>query len=105
MAEIDTFAALLIEESKRFLEKYDANLDAASKSAFLHASLLLAFCGLEAHVNSIAEEFELRPDLTPHEISILTERDIRLDQGEFKLGGLKMYPISERFLFLFHRFS
>lgn len=64
MADIDTFATLLLEESKRFLERYQLSNDCEAKTAFLHSALLLAFCGLEAHVNSVAEEFELRADLS-----------------------------------------
>lgn len=105
MAEIDSFATLLIEESKRFLEKVSLVKEAEAKTAFLHSALLLAFCGLEAHISSVAEEFESRSDVSLYERSILSEREIRLDQGEIRLGGLKMYPLSERFLFIYHRFS
>jgi hypothetical protein len=106
MADIDAFAALLIEESKRFFEKYESSDDEDAKRAFLHASLLLVFCGLEAHINSVAEEFESGADITIHDKSVILEREVKLELGEFKLlNGLKMYPIDERLLFLYRRFS
>lgn len=105
MADIDKFATLLLEESKRFLEKHRSTEDEEAKTAFLHSSLLLAFCGFEAHVNSVAAEFEPQSDLYIYERSILCEKEIRIEFGEPKLGGLKMYPITERFLFMYQRFS
>jgi hypothetical protein len=60
---------------------------------------------LEAHVNSVAEEFISRPEVSLYERSILLEKEIRLETGEFKLGGLKIYPITERFLFIYQKFS
>jgi hypothetical protein len=105
MADIDAFAADLLEESKRFLEKCKSSEDKSARSAYLHASLLLAFSGLEAHINSVADEFVDRPEINIYDRSILIEKEIRLEMGEVKLTGLKMYPPTERFMFLYHRLS
>jgi hypothetical protein len=43
MANIDAFAILLLEESKRFLEKYQLSEDENARTAFLHSALLLVF--------------------------------------------------------------
>ena len=57
VADIDSFAIQLLEESKRFAEKCRlTTLDLEASCAFRHAALLLVFCALEAHVNAIAEE-------------------------------------------------
>jgi hypothetical protein len=49
VAEFDQFASTLLEEAKRFLEKSREADDAAGKAAFLHATVMLAFCAFEAH--------------------------------------------------------
>ena len=56
---------------------------------------MLAFCALEAHTNAIADEFSARPELTVHERAVLLEQEVRLDKGEFKTGGLKIYRLEE----------
>ena len=67
MDSIDTFASLLLEESKRFLElASDASHD-EGVTANLHASMVLAFCALEAHVNAVSDEMAFRKGLTAHE--------------------------------------
>lgn len=77
----------------------------AGRSAHLHASLALAFCALEAHLNSIADEMTLAAGVTTPELSILQERELRLDSGTYVLGGLKIYRTEDRIEFLFARFS
>lgn len=106
MREVDEFSRALIEEAKRFYEKAYHETDIEGKRAFLHASLLLGFCALEAHVNGIAEDFLVRTDLSVLERSILAEEELRLENGEFKLiGQLKMYRLEDRIAFLYRKFS
>lgn len=106
MADIDDFATSLLEEAKRFLEKAEGERDSVARNAYLHSALLLSFCSLEAHVNAVAEEFAgARHDLTPQEQGVLLEKEVRLEDGEFKLGGLRMYRLTERIEFLHVRFG
>ncbi len=106
MAEIDLFANQLLEESKRFLEKANETSDTISRTAHTHASLLLAFCALEAHINAIAEEFSIGQNLSAHERGILLEKEVKLQDGEFRLtGGLKITRLEERIEFLHAKFS
>jgi len=105
MANIDEFATSLLEEAKRFLEKANEHADDTARTAFLHAALMLAFCSLEAHVNAMGEEFALRPDLPLHAKAVLLEKEVRLNDGEFTLGGLRMYRIEDRIQFLHKQFS
>jgi hypothetical protein len=106
VAEIDLFANQLLEEAKRFLEKAAESPDPVAEAASLHAALLLAFCALEAHINSICEEFLIRPDLSAHEKGILLERDVRLENGEFQLKpGLRIARLEDRIEFLHAKFS
>ena len=105
MVDIDEFAMSLLEEAKRFLEKATDDVDATARTAYLHAALMLAFCSLEAHINAIGEEFATRPDLSLHVKSILLEQEVKLDDGEFKLGGLRMYRLEDRILFLHRQLS
>jgi hypothetical protein len=105
LPDIDDFATSLLEEAKRFLEKAVEESEPAVQNAYLHAGLLLAFSSLEAHVNAIAEEFAGRPELTPHERGILLEKEIYLKDGEFRIGGLRMYRLTDRIEFLHNRFT
>ncbi|MGY3618402.1 hypothetical protein [Bradyrhizobium sp. USDA 10063] len=106
MADIDDFATSLLEEAKRFLEKaQEAASDPVAHLAYLHAALMLGFCSLEAHVNAIADEFAGRPELSQHETGFLLERDVKLENGEFVLGGLRMSRLEDRLAFLHRRFS
>lgn len=103
MDNIDDFASLLLEESKRFLEKAQSstNLD-----AYLHAALNLAFCSLEAHVNAIAEEMLLAPNIAAWDISVLAEKKIELKNGRITvLDQQKMYRLEDRLLFISQRFT
>lgn len=106
MAAIDLFANQLLEEAKRFLEKGKEATDDRARAANLHAALMLAFCALEAHVNSIGDEFSLGVVLSIHEKGLLLERDVRLEDGEFRLkDNLKIAKLEDRIQFLHSKFS
>jgi hypothetical protein len=106
VANVDDFAARLLEESKRFFEKAKEDSGAEGKTACLHASLTLAFCAFEAHMNSIAEELSLQSELSILDRSILEEKDYRLIDGQFALAETsKFYRLTDRVEFLFARFS
>lgn len=106
MDSIDTFASLLLEEAKRFLELANEASEDEGRNANLHASMVLAFCALEAHVNAVSDEMALQKGLTVHEKSILLEREVRLDNGQYKLkNDLKIHRLEDRMLFLFARFT
>ena len=106
MNQADLFSRDLIEEAKRFLEKAKKEPDPEGKNAYLHASLFISFAALEAHVNSIADDFIDCKGLTVLERSILSEKNIAFDSGEFKLTNqLKMYRLEERIEFIIRKFS
>lgn len=106
MDSIDTFASLLLEEAKRFLELANVASDDEGERANLHASMVLAFCALEAHINAVSDEMALQKGLTAHEKSILLEREVSLENGQYKLTtALKMHRLEDRILFLFARFT
>jgi len=105
-ASIDNFARLLFDEAKAFLETGRNASAPEVQAAHLHASLLLGFCAFEAHVNSIADDFHTRGDLTLLDQSILREKKIDLVDGEHQLTNeLKMYRLEDRILYLFAKFS
>ena len=60
---------------------------------------MLAFCALEAHVNATADELSERPELSIHERALLLEQDVRFDNGEFKVGGMRIVRLEDRILF------
>lgn len=106
MAEVDQLSRTLIEEAKRFLEKATEETAPDGKQAYLHAALVLGFSSFEAHINSIAEDFLVRSELTVIEKSILAEKDYRLQEGQFEINeSLKMYRLTERIEFIYRRFS
>lgn len=106
MADVDQFARDLLEEAKRFLEKALDEANPQGKQAYLHSAIVLGFCSFEAHVNSIASDFLVRPDLTVLEKSILGEQDFKFVNGEFLVTeSLKIYRLTERVEFLHRRFS
>jgi hypothetical protein len=85
MHDIDDFASTLLEEAKRYLELASDAHDPVARNAHLHASLMLSFCALEAHVNAVADEMAMRTGLSPQELGVLLEREVRLENGSFKL--------------------
>jgi hypothetical protein len=106
MAALSDFAADLLEEAKRFLEKAsDGSSDNGTK-AFLHAALMLGFAAFEAHINAIADDFLSRSDLSPHERGVLSEKAVELVHGEFQVKNtLKIQRLEDKVLFLSQRFS
>ena len=106
MAAVDQFATVLLEEAKRFLEKSKAETSADGKTAYLHAALNLGFCALEAHINSIADDFSSRQDLSPLDRSILLEKRVELKNGRFELvDKLKLFRLEERMEYFHRKFS
>lgn len=106
MTEIDHFAALLLNEAKRFLEKAAECDEDTEEQADLHAALLLGFCSLDANINAIALDFDRKKDLSAHDRSILFEREVQLDNGEFvDIDRLKMWRMEDRIQFLHKRLS
>ncbi len=107
MAALSNFAAGLLEEAKRLLEKATETSDTDGKKAFLHSALLVGFAAFEAHVNAIADDFLTRPELTPHERGLLAEAQVDLVDGLFcvKEDILRIQRLDDRVLFLCRRFS
>lgn len=106
MPVIDEFASSLLEEAKQFLEKSSAGVSADGRDAYLHAAVLLAFCSLEAHVYAISEDFAEEKTFTPHEIGLLQERAVRLEDGEFTVKStLQIARLEDRIQFLHRKFA
>ena len=106
MSALDQFAVLLFEEAKRFLEKGSSERTATDKAAYFHASIIMGFCSLEAHINAIADDFLTRTDLSLHDKSVLSEKRVEFAEGRFKLSdNLQIYRLEDRLLYLCERFS
>jgi len=105
MNEFDKFSLRLIEESKRFLEKAINEESIEGQSAYLHASLVIGFSALEAFINGIADEILVGTNISVLERSILSERDIKLINGEFQVQAnlVKHFRLEERIQFLYKR--
>jgi hypothetical protein len=99
--EIDIFANQLLEEARRFFEKAGETTDAPGKGANLHAALMLSFCALEAHINAMGEEVASRFDLPVHGKGVLLEKEVKLENGEFRMTqSLRMAKLEDRIEFL-----
>jgi hypothetical protein len=106
MKGIDVFATELFEEAKRFLEKAKECGETEGRMPFLHAALLVGISSLEAHINAIAQEMSARSGLNITDYSILFEKELIFDKGEFELTNkLKMYNLCDRILFVSKRFG
>jgi hypothetical protein len=106
MNSFDTFAYQLWEEAKRFNEKAIDSIDPSAKEPFFHATILIGMSALEAYINGICEDLLTNPNIPIHEQSILYEKEIQFDSGEFKIGEkLQMYRLTDRIEFLFFKFS
>src|ERR1700676_3732158 len=89
-----------------FLRKRPIRQKRKAQDAYLHASLMLSFCALEARVNSMSDEASLRSDLSEHERGLVLERDVRLQDGKFEVhSGLKIIRLEDRIEFLHTKLS
>lgn len=105
-SDVDNVARTLLEEAKRFLEKAKEEDGQEGVTAYLHASLVLGVASLEAHLNSIAEDFFAEKEFSLLEQSLLTESEIQFVDGQFELSNrLKMSRLEDRIEFLFRKFS
>lgn len=103
---IDVFSSLLREEAKRFLELGSGCADVAGQSAYFHAAVILGFNALECHLAAITDDIESTATLSAHERALLTQRDVRLADGEFVVtDSLKMVPLEDRIQLMHWHFS
>ncbi len=106
MNSFDIFASQLWEEAKRFNEKAIDSVDPTAKEPFFHAAILIGMSALEAYINGICEDLMTNPNIPLHEQSILCEKEIQFDGGEFRIGEkLQMYRLTDRIEFLFFKFG
>lgn len=99
--DFDAFSIRLLDEAKRFVEKFTED----NENAFLHAALVLGFSSLESHMNGVADELSVRDDAGLLDRSLLSERAIKLDKGEWKLAGTQYFRLEDRLAFLFRRYG
>jgi len=105
MTGFDNFSSQLWEEAKRFYEKALLAKD-AEQAAYLHSAVLIGMSALEAYINGICEELLLSRGIPLQEQSLLKEREIAFDSGEFFLSDkLKIYRLTDRIEFLFFKFG
>lgn len=107
MSTFDVFAEDLMEDAKRFYELGRDESNDTAKQAYLRASLLLSVSSLEAFTNGIVDDFIDRSDFFDiNEIAFLTERRIRLVNGQFEIkDGLNMKPLTQRIEIIFAKFN
>jgi HEPN superfamily RiboL-PSP-like protein len=106
MNEFDEYSNSLLEQSKRFLELAKSKKVVVDQNAFLNASLLISISSLEAYINGIVDDFSESPNFTMFEIAFLTEKEIELNNGSFRISKrLKMSRLLDRIEILFQKFT
>jgi hypothetical protein len=106
MNNFDNFCVTLLEEAKHFYEKYQSETSEEGKNAYCHSSLLLTICSLEAFVNSISEELALTNKINILDKSLLSEKEVKLEGGQFILTNqLKMFRLTDRIEYLYRRYK
>ncbi len=106
MNDFIEFSAQLLEESKRFLEKAKEEKKTDGQTAYRHSCLLLSMCALEAYINGIADEITYAKNFPLQIKSILLEKELKLERGEFVLiNSLKMSKLKDKIEILYRRFN
>lgn len=109
MSDFETYSGELLLSSKQFLNdaktlKGENQIQQRQRS--LRASLTHAFFFLEAQLNYLAAHFANRPEFSVLEQSLLSEKDISLDKGQFRLTEkAKFFRLQDRIEFLLSHFS
>lgn len=98
--DLDDLASARFEKARRLLEKSQSEGNEDGKTAYLEASVLIAYSGLEAYLNAICEEIAGHPNVDLLTKSILLERKIEWTNGVPILGALQYSRIDERVSFL-----
>tara|TARA_R100000687_G_C6429617_1_gene155015 strand:+ start:315 stop:857 length:543 start_codon:yes stop_codon:yes gene_type:complete len=106
VSEFEIYSSDLLSSSKLFLEEAKADLPEGGKQRMLRAALTHAFFFLEAQLNYVASHFSNSSEFSVIERSLLSERDIALDNGKFVLvNKSKFFRLEDRIEFLLARFS
>ncbi|MCS5716437.1 hypothetical protein NVV95_17965 [Herbiconiux sp. CPCC 205716] len=102
--EADAFSIQLLDEAKRFMEKGSVG-STDERNAYLHAALIVGFSALESHLNGIADELSTRPQTSLLDNSLLLEREVKIDKGEWQLGREKFFRLEDRISFLIAQYA
>ena len=107
MSDFEFYSEELLLASKQFLQEAKVSgLADRDQQRYLRASLTHVFFFLEAQLNYLAGHFSGSTGFDLLERSLLSERDVRLDNGKFVLtDNDKFFRIEDRIEFLLYRFS
>lgn len=109
MSDFEAYSGELLLSSKQFLNDAQAlkhNNQMQQRQRALRASLTHAFFFLEAQLNYLAAHFSNRPEFSVLEQSLLSEKDISLEKGQFVLTKkTKFFSLQDRIEFLLSHFS
>lgn len=107
MSDFENYSKQLLLSSKKFLEDAKAHSNNEPDfQRFLRASLTHAFFFLEAQLNYLAHHFSNSKDFDLIERALLSEMEVRLDKGQFRITDKpKFYSMEDRIEFLLRRFS
>ena len=107
MSDFENYSEELLLASKQFLQEAKVSgITDRDQQRHLRASLTHAFFFLEAQLNYLAGHFSNSSGFDVLERSLLSEREVRLDAGNFVLTKkAKFFRIEDRIEFLLYRFS
>lgn len=102
----DEFTEKLFNEAKYLFELANETDNIDIERTYLHASLLVGMSALEAYINSISMELCDGFELNIFEKAMLSEKEIRFNNGEFQTTNhLKMVRIINRIELIYCKFS
>jgi hypothetical protein len=97
MSDFVEYSRGLMDAAKGFRTHALGLEEGEVKQAFLRAALLHACSFLEAHLNYMAVHFTDNTMFSLHEKGVLLEKEVRFDQGAFRLSNtLKISRITDR---------
>ena len=105
MCTFDKYCLMLLEESKRFLEKANDEKNTDGITAYLNASLFISTSSLEAFINSIISEFKVWAGFSIHERALLLEKSVKFEKGGYVIvEQLQMSRLKDKIELLLNRF-
>lgn len=107
MSNFEAYSDELLLSSKQFLvDAKSLKSKSQQQQRALRASLTHAFFFLEAQLNYLAAHFSNSPEFNVLERSLLSEKDVSLEKGQFVLKERsKYFRLEDRIEFLLARFS
>lgn len=107
MSDFEAYSRELLLSAKLFLqEAKTVSASGQNQQRFLRSAITHAFFFLEAEINYLSSHFKDSRDFDLNERSLLSEKEVSLEKGAFRLTGKdKYFRLDDRIEFLIVKFS